>query len=147
MADRVTQIQDCLDKLAEIMYISLGVTQRDAPLVALNEKTPVTAWSEEQIRNNSQSIRALAADVSSDIVQTCKVIDFLVDSLPGLDQSVDDQLDTLRVLELESEKAGDEMETWIYEAEILLDNVNAALRYIADDQFAYLSAKDARGSS
>ncbi|KAJ3009914.1 UNVERIFIED_CONTAM: Mediator of RNA polymerase II transcription subunit 21 [Siphonaria sp. JEL0065] len=138
--DRLTQIQDCLDKLAEMMFISLGVTQRDAPLVALNDKTPVTAWTEEQIRNNTHTVKSLAADVSTDIVQTCKVIDYLIDSLPGIDQSAESQMETLAFLEKDSDNAGVEMDDWILKAEHMLDQVNAALRFIADDQFAYLSS-------
>ncbi|KAI8844379.1 hypothetical protein BJ741DRAFT_588288, partial [Chytriomyces cf. hyalinus JEL632] len=141
-ADRLTQIQDCVSKVGEMFFIAAGVTQRDAPLVALNSAAPVTAWTDEQIKANNQSIKALAADVSVDLVQTCKVIDFLVDQLPGLHESEEMQLENLKALEAQSDEAGVEMDAWIAKAEAKLADVKAALQFIAEDQFEYLSLQN-----
>ncbi|KAI8609877.1 hypothetical protein BC830DRAFT_1148467 [Chytriomyces sp. MP71] len=140
--DRLTQIQDCVDKLSEIFFISVGATQRDAPLAALHNDMPVTAWTPEQIAANTQSNKELAASASKDIVQTCKVIDYLVDRLPGINHTVEDQLNALRVLELESDRAGDEMDEWTQKAELKLAEIKAALRFIADDQFEYMAKRN-----
>lgn len=43
--DRLTQLQECLDKLTTMFYTSVGVIQRDAPLVQVDANIPVSAWS------------------------------------------------------------------------------------------------------
>ncbi|KAI9340417.1 hypothetical protein DFJ73DRAFT_557409 [Zopfochytrium polystomum] len=116
-SDRLTQIQDCVGKLSELLYTAIGVLQRDAPLVALNNSIPITAWTEEQTKKNEAAVSVLSSEISTDIVQTCKVIDFLIDKLPGVGLTEDEQLDNLAQLERESDLVGDEMERGILEAD------------------------------
>jgi hypothetical protein len=49
--DRVTQLQDFMDKLSELMFNSVGVLQRDAPVLACSKDQKVTCWTEEQQLN------------------------------------------------------------------------------------------------
>lgn len=50
--DRVSQLQECVDKLSELFFISVGALQRDAPLLETSPEIPVTAWTKEQVQNN-----------------------------------------------------------------------------------------------
>jgi hypothetical protein len=56
--DRLSQLQDCFDKLVEMMYTSTGVLQRDAPLVKVGQNK-ITAWTEEQIEKNTQDLKRI----------------------------------------------------------------------------------------
>jgi hypothetical protein len=53
--DRLTQLQECANKLTELLFLSVGVLQRDAPLLETNPEIPVTCWSKEQTENNWRS--------------------------------------------------------------------------------------------
>jgi mediator of RNA polymerase II transcription subunit 21 len=90
--DRLTQIQQCAEKISEHFFTSVGVLQRDAPLMETNPNIPVTCWTPEQIKNNWQGNSELAISAAHDIVQTAKVIDFLIENLPGIEQSEEEQV-------------------------------------------------------
>lgn len=53
--DRLTQLQECVNKLTELLFVSVGVLQRDAPLLETNPEIPVTCWTKEQIQSNWKS--------------------------------------------------------------------------------------------
>ncbi|TPX34456.1 aspartate transaminase [Synchytrium microbalum] len=114
--DRLSQLQACLDRVVEMMYIAVGALQRDAPLVALDADIPVTAFTEEQNHNLELGGRELATKMGRDIVRTFKVTEFLINSLPGIDKSEEEQLDQLRVLEEENRIAGRDMEAAVERA-------------------------------
>ncbi|KAJ3332808.1 Mediator of RNA polymerase II transcription subunit 21 [Blyttiomyces sp. JEL0837] len=137
MGDRLTQIQDCLDKVTEMLYISVGMLQRDAPLISLNPEIPITAWTEEQVAKNQADTKAFATEFSTDIVQTCKVIDYLIDRLPGINFTEEEQLQRLKDLEQDNVKAGEELEAMILKAESVLSEIKSTIRHIADDQFEF----------
>ncbi|KAJ3389712.1 Mediator of RNA polymerase II transcription subunit 21 [Lobulomyces angularis] len=134
MGDRVTQLQDCIDKLAEILFTSLGVLQRDAPLLQINKDVPITAWTSEQVLKNKQDSAKLAKDSAKDIVETVKVIEFLIDKLPGIDETEQQQLDRLKELEEENLNCGLEMSAEIESAELLLSEVRNTINELISDQ-------------
>ncbi|KAH9247416.1 hypothetical protein BASA81_014978 [Batrachochytrium salamandrivorans] len=138
--DRLTQLQECMDKLTEIFFTATGVLQRDAPLISANPELPVTSWKPEQVEANWLANKDLAQTAAKDIVETAKVIDFLIDQLPGIAETEDEQIQTLQNLEEENLIAGKEMEEAIAEAERLRASIKTALRRIADDH-ADLHAK------
>jgi hypothetical protein len=99
--DRLTQLQECSLKVSELFYTAIGALQRDAPLMELDPSVPVTCWTEEQVKKNWDGNVELSKTAAKDIVETAKVIDFLIDSLPGITESEQDQ--TRRLMELEKE--------------------------------------------
>ncbi|KAJ3206467.1 Mediator of RNA polymerase II transcription subunit 21 [Dinochytrium kinnereticum] len=142
VGDRLSQIQDCIDKITELFYTAVGVLQRDAPLVSVCPTVPVTAWSEEQLNKNTEETKRFSAEVSRDIIRTSKVIDFLIDKLPGLKHTPEQQMDMVKELERESDLAGEEMEDAITKAESLLEDVRHAIRFITNDQLASMKKGD-----
>ena len=58
-SDRLTQLQECVNKLTELFFISVGVLQRDAPLLETNSEIPVTCWTKEQTQTNWKSNQGL----------------------------------------------------------------------------------------
>ncbi|KAI8928877.1 hypothetical protein BC831DRAFT_446234 [Entophlyctis helioformis] len=131
--DRLTQLQECVDKMSEMFYTSVGVLQRDAPLVATNQELPVTSWTAEQVQANWTGNQELARTVAKDIVETAKVIDFLIAQLPGIATTEEEQVRLLQELEEENRIAGEEMERTVAEADVMLAKVQSALRSAASD--------------
>jgi hypothetical protein len=53
--DRLSQLQDCFAALTEMCYTSVGVLQRDAPLVKIGSEK-ISAWTDEQIDKNTRDL-------------------------------------------------------------------------------------------
>lgn len=133
--DRVTQLQECVDKLSELMYTGVGVLQRDAPLVACSEDQKVTCWTEEQIAKNTADSKELSKNIAKDLAETKAIIDFLIDNLPGISTTPEEQLNKLKELEEENRIEGERLQIVIREAEDLLGNIRQTLDLVLDDQY------------
>ncbi|RKO98736.1 hypothetical protein CXG81DRAFT_723, partial [Caulochytrium protostelioides] len=82
--DRLTQLQNCIDKLGEHLYVALGALQRDAPLHAVAPHLPVVAWTPAQRRQSERDATGLAATLAKAVVHTVQVMDYLVDAIPAV---------------------------------------------------------------
>lgn len=72
--DRITQIQEELDKISSKMFNMIGLLQRDCPLHPA--ELPIDCWTPEQIQERLENQR--------EFLKTCKIdhkIDFLIDSI------------------------------------------------------------------
>ncbi|KAF9395763.1 Mediator of RNA polymerase II transcription subunit 21 [Mortierella sp. AD011] len=119
--DRLTQLQDAIDKLALLFVSSLDHLTKNAPLVPLNQNIPVV---------NTASAQELALDIS----RQAKELETLIDNLPGISQTPEDQTRDLELLGQQNAQATEEYEAAVSEAKILLQEVTLALRDIAEDQ-------------
>ncbi|KAF9352943.1 Mediator of RNA polymerase II transcription subunit 21 [Mortierella sp. AD094] len=119
--DRLTQLQDAIDKLALLFVSSLDHLTKNAPLVPLNQNVPVV---------NTDSAQELALDIG----RQAKELETLIDNLPGISQTPEDQTRDLELLGLQNAQATEEYEAAVSEAKILLQEVTLALRDIAEDQ-------------
>jgi mediator of RNA polymerase II transcription subunit 21 len=90
--DRLSQLQQTLNQQSEIFFTVVGALQRDAPLLETNPDIPVSCWSKEQIEANLTGNKELAKTAAKDIVQLSKVVDFLIEHLPGINQSEEEQV-------------------------------------------------------
>jgi hypothetical protein len=86
MGDRLTQLQESLDSLTEMFYTSIGILQRDAPLISTNDK-PVELWKPEEIQQRKDEIASFSQQVAKDIAETAVTIKFLISQLPHLDEA------------------------------------------------------------
>ncbi|KAJ3368315.1 Mediator of RNA polymerase II transcription subunit 21 [Kappamyces sp. JEL0680] len=125
--DRLSQLQECVSRLSELYFISIGALQRDAPLLELNPEIPVTAWTKEQVQSNWKGNQELARSAAKDIVHAAKVIDFLIDHLPGIQASEKEQIDQLEALEVENKKAEAELKEVIAMGNALVEKLKLAL--------------------
>ncbi|KAI9208527.1 uncharacterized protein BJ171DRAFT_209217 [Polychytrium aggregatum] len=131
---RLTQLQEAVDKITQILYTSTGVLQRDAPLLQVSADIPVTAWTEEQIQQRKQDLTASAKEMAKDIVETSRVIDYLIDKLPGITQTEEQQIHKIQELEVENQEIGRRLEASVLQGETLLREIRSTLRLIAEDQ-------------
>ncbi|KAG0251575.1 hypothetical protein BG011_007513 [Mortierella polycephala] len=129
--DRLTQIQDAIDKLALLFVSSLDHLSKNAPLMPLNPNVPVVSTDhgmpQEQLHSSAQE---LALDIS----RQAKELETLVENLPGISQSPEDQTRDLELLAQQNAQATEEYEAVVMEAKALLQEVTLALRGIAEDQ-------------
>ncbi|KAF9970030.1 RNA polymerase II mediator complex subunit [Actinomortierella ambigua] len=129
--DRLTQLQDAIDKLALLFFSSLDHLTRNAPLLPLNNDIPIVTTEhgmpQEHLKNAAQE---LALDIS----RHAKDLEMLVDNLPGIDQTPEDQLRDLEDLAHQNAVANQEYDEAVAEAKALLKEITLALRGIALDQ-------------
>ncbi|KAF9117778.1 RNA polymerase II mediator complex subunit [Mortierella sp. 14UC] len=129
--DRLTQLQDAIDKMALLFVSSLDHLTKNAPLVPLHLNVPVVSNDHgmpvDQLQNSAQE---LALDIS----RQAKELEALIDNLPGISQTPEAQIHELEVLAQENADATLEYEAAVKEAKELLQEVTLALRRIAEDQ-------------
>ncbi|KAG0271235.1 RNA polymerase II mediator complex subunit [Linnemannia exigua] len=129
--DRLTQLQDAIDKMALLFVSSLDHLTKNAPLVPLHPNVPVVSNDHgipvDQLQNSAQE---LALDIS----RQAKELEALIDNLPGISQTPEAQIHELEVLAQENADATLDYEAAVKEAKELLQEVTLALRRIAEDQ-------------
>ena len=123
MADRLTQLQDCVNELANQMCNSIGVLQQFAPPCGFDGTDFETLEQEENAR--------LFAEL---IAKTAKDIDVLIDSLPSEESSQEIQTESMRVLENFNQESSKQMEVIVNEGQKLLERVQYALEDIGKTQ-------------
>ncbi|KAF9380524.1 hypothetical protein CPC16_010285 [Podila verticillata] len=129
--DRLTQLQDAIDKLALLFVSSLDHLTKRAPLVPLNLDVPVVTTDHGIPQDQLQS---QAQELALDISRQAKELETLIEHLPGISQSPEDQTRDLEALARQNELATEEYEAAVAEAKELLQEVTLALRGIALDQ-------------
>lgn len=128
MADRLTQLQDTLNQLAEHFCNSIGIIQQTAH--------PVQPQDGHQVKNESESTATPPQEGHSQlfatlISHTVKDIDYLIDALPSEMSTTDLQMKSLKQLEQENEAAYEELKKTVEEGESLLEEIRSASSQIA----------------
>ncbi|KAK0406001.1 hypothetical protein QR680_018308 [Steinernema hermaphroditum] len=123
MGDNLTQIQDLVNDLANLLCNSIGVLQAVAPPVTVGEETEV-------IQREQQS-----QHFAHGIAQVTRDIDAVVDSL-DLDGAEDRETAEKRIAELEQQRAESvkDLEKVTSQAEAMLEKITSRLGDIAEVQ-------------
>ncbi|GJJ72217.1 mediator of RNA polymerase II transcription subunit 21 [Entomortierella parvispora] len=129
--DRLTQLQDAIDKLALLFVSSLDHLSKNAPLVALNPDVPVVTTEHGMPK---EILQASAQELALDISRQAKELETLIENLPPITQTPEEQTLDLELLAQENDRATEEYEAAVLEAKKLLQEVTQALREIAMDQ-------------
>ncbi|KAK0406002.1 hypothetical protein QR680_018308 [Steinernema hermaphroditum] len=121
MGDNLTQIQDLVNDLANLLCNSIGVLQAVAPPVTVGEETEV-------IQREQQS-----QHFAHGIAQVTRDIDAVVDSL-DLDGAEDRETAEKRIAELEQQRAESvkDLEKVTSQAEAMLEKITSRLGDIAE---------------
>ncbi|XP_031553227.1 mediator of RNA polymerase II transcription subunit 21-like isoform X2 [Actinia tenebrosa] len=130
MADRITQLQDALNQLADQFCNSIGILQQSAKPGQFPGFERSTTIDDKSIQ---QGHAALFATL---IARTAKDIDYLIDSLPSQDCSPELQAASLQKLEAENQEAGKKLEEVVRKGEKLLELIQKALDEIATSKLS-----------
>lgn len=153
MADRLTQLQDCVNEMASQMCNAVGVLQQFAPPCPFGDNfdamdtsaPPQTAGSENDgatgfaLLEQEENARLFARLIA----QTAKDIDLLIDSLPNDDVAMEVQMGGLRQLEKFNQDAARQLESTVADGQKLLEKIQDALDELAKTQMATTKLKDA----
>ncbi|XP_050503127.1 mediator of RNA polymerase II transcription subunit 21 [Diabrotica virgifera virgifera] len=130
MADRLTQLQDCINKQAEHFCNSIGILQQ----FASPSKFPNFDRSGSQTPQQQQNQEDYVQLFTTLIARCAKDIDTLIESLPSEESSTELQLQSLRILEQENQEAAERLEAVVRNGQELLEKIQAALSDIAQAQ-------------
>lgn len=134
MADRLTQLQDTLNQLAEHFCDSIGVIQQTAhPNQQQQNQQPENKGNGDG--DNSQTPGGgenYSQFFASLIARTVKDIDYLIDALPSEKSTLDLQMKSLQQLENENNTAHEDLKKAVEEGEMLLDEIRTASTQIAN---------------
>ncbi|MBZ3884634.1 Mediator of RNA polymerase II transcription subunit 21 [Sciurus carolinensis] len=137
MADRLTQLQDAVNSLADQFCNAIGVLQQCGPPASFNNIQ--TAINKDQPANPTEEYAQLFAAL---IARTAKDIDVLIDSLPSEESTAAYRFKNLYLikaaslykLEEENHEAATCLEDVVYRGDMLLEKIQSALADIAQSQ-------------
>ncbi|XP_048223305.1 mediator of RNA polymerase II transcription subunit 21-like isoform X2 [Perognathus longimembris pacificus] len=128
MADRLTQLQDAVNSLADQFCNAIGVLQQCGPASCNNIQSAI---NKDQPANPTEEYAQLFAAL---IARTAKDIDVLIDSLPSEESTAALQAASLYKLEEENHEAATCLEDVVYRGDLLLEKIQSALADIAQSQ-------------
>lgn len=143
MADRLTQLQDAVNKQADNFTNSLGILQQCATPTPFNglagtqsNKAQATQPQQQsqqqlQIQQQHEDHTSLFAQL---IARTAKDVEILIDSLPAEESSSELQASSLQKLEKDNQEAAQKLEDVVQQGEAILQEIQSALHDIAQSQ-------------
>jgi len=142
MADRITQLQDYINMLAEQMCNAVGVLQQIAPPIAF-ENSQISLKHlklEEQEKilppNHDITDPVVLENIqifSKLISRTVKDIDIIVSSLPSKESTTDLQYEKLEKLNSDNQTHAEQLENLIEEGENLLTHIRSMIDNISSE--------------
>ncbi|NWH21644.1 MED21 polymerase, partial [Grus americana] len=142
MADRLTQLQDAVNSLADQFCNAIGVLQQCGPPASFSNIQ--TAINKDQPANPTEGksyfphlltkCKHYAQLFAALIARTAKDIDVLIDSLPSEESTAALQAASLYRLEEENHEAAARLEEVVYRGDMLLEKIQSALADIAQSQ-------------
>ncbi|KAL0135013.1 mediator complex, subunit Med21 [Mucor lusitanicus] len=130
--DRLTQLQDAIDAMARMFTNSIYYVHEKSGMAELNKDIPV---AQPKIQADEPEVfQENMRELASDLVKKAKEIDALIEVLPGVQQTEEEQINLLKSLEEENRIANEEYEAAVKEMELVKQQINQSLRAIADEQ-------------
>ncbi|KAG1150768.1 hypothetical protein G6F37_002029 [Rhizopus arrhizus] len=106
--DRLTQLQDAIDAMARMFTNSIYYVHEKSSMAELNKEIPV---SQPKVQaDDPQVFKENMHELVSDLVKKAKEIDSLIEVLPGIQQTEEEQIDILKALEEENKVVNSEYE-------------------------------------
>lgn len=131
MTDRLTQLQLCFDQLIEILFSALSYIDQNhdsVPLNPLDPKATDVAHNPPTEYEFDSSQQELATDI---ILKTRQILT-IIDTLPGVGVTKNEQMETIQNLRIELQKVDIEKREALMEKEKLLDFVNKLIMEVSE---------------
>ncbi|KAL9653111.1 hypothetical protein ABK040_006329 [Willaertia magna] len=137
--DKITQLQDQLSLITNIMVDSIGVLQRDAPPVQTdfqiqNNLPLVSDISQLPNKLTLEKLREQAKEAGENLVKACVDFENMLDELPGLINTQENQIQALNECHENNEKQTQILKDRLELAEDYLNIVSKSLEEIANDR-------------
>ncbi|CDK28573.1 unnamed protein product [Kuraishia capsulata CBS 1993] len=100
MADRLTQLQICLDQLTDMFSAALNYVDQHHDAIVLNAEDPKLVDQNHHPASNAEFTESIN-ELASDIILKTRQILTIIDTLPGVGVTKKEQMD--RILQLEKE--------------------------------------------
>ncbi|GAM26155.1 hypothetical protein SAMD00019534_093300 [Acytostelium subglobosum LB1] len=128
--DLLTQLQDKLDYLFLVFGTCIGVLQRDAPPSPFDQQSVVNNQEHQErvVKWNEQT-----KDMAMQVIETSKLIESIIDSLPGFNCTEPEQYQRLKALNAETIETSQQLEQTKKEAELMLKLVKDAIRMLSNE--------------
>ncbi|RFU35653.1 hypothetical protein B7463_g690, partial [Scytalidium lignicola] len=136
MADRLTQLQDAVDQLAQQFVASLHYIHKHHDLQVLGPNDVVRQDKKDENREHevdphpADVFKAGQRELAQDLIVKEQQIEYLISSLPGLENSEKDQKETIRQLEEELKATEMQRKEAVKEKEILLAKLESVIKSI-----------------
>jgi hypothetical protein len=137
--DKVSQLQSQLSQISFLFYNSIGRLQEVAEPLSSEEYLKfqnetilqnITIQNSEIDGVEPTNIREKAIFMGEQIIKACNEFDQLIDQLPGVELTEEEQLKEMSKLNIENENKSKELMECVKKNEIMLMNVSEALKEI-----------------
>ncbi|EJS42278.1 srb7p [Saccharomyces arboricola H-6] len=131
MTDRLTQLQICLDQMTEQFCATLNYIDKNHGFEPLTESEPQMSDKHATVAPPEEFSNTID-ELSTDIILKTRQINKLIDSLPGVDVSAEEQLRKIDMLQNKLVEVEDEKIEAIKKKEKLLQNVDSLIEDFVD---------------
>ncbi|EGG13277.1 putative mediator complex subunit 21 [Cavenderia fasciculata] len=120
--DLLTQLQDKLDHLFLVFGTCIGVLQRDAPPSSFSEvmNNQPPQLTQEQL-TNADNWNSQTKHMALQVIETTKLIESIIESLPGFQRTENEQYQRLKALNHESKLLQQQLQDKENENDLFVD--------------------------
>lgn len=122
--DRLTQLQVCLDQIVDQFGSAIAYVDRNHDFEPLNSSEPKMSDSQATTIASKEEFDKNVDELTTDIILKTRQIVKLIDSLPGVDVSEEEQLHRIDALQMQLINVEQEKIEAIKRKEELLEQVN-----------------------
>ncbi|KAH8681451.1 RNA polymerase II transcription mediator [Xylariales sp. PMI_506] len=135
MGDRLTQLQDAVDQLAQQFVASIHYINRHHNLETLGPNDQIREVNKEPDQQEvdphpPEVFKAAQLELAQDLIMKEQQIEFLISILPGLDNSEQDQERNIKELEEELKVAEAQRQEAIKEKKEIMAKLDEVIRSI-----------------
>ncbi|KAK4193947.1 mediator of RNA polymerase II transcription subunit 21 [Podospora australis] len=134
MADKLTQLQEAMDQLCTQFIAAFYYIERHHDLEKFNANDKIPDLKPEQPKEvetlDPETFRAGQLELARDLITKEQQVEYLISTLPGLDNSERDQLQMIRELEDELEVAEKQRLEAVKERDEVLKRLDGLIRMI-----------------